>query len=397
MLRLRRFFAEELYFVTIRTVEQRYALDPFACPNAWHTADDGPLDVETRIVMNNRGRACVETTAELVETIARCEQDPEQPRPEVSSATFTDSIPNIVGSVMARGIHLYGVKLYGFVWMGNHGHLLLRAPRHNFADFMCYLNGQIAANVNRYLGRQHQLWARRYAAGQILDEAEELDKLGYILANPQNAGLASAIDNWPGLSSATFFFSDQEQRFLCFDRTSWHNKGRPDNIAPFLSTVNLKHELLPQLEGLKKKALRRLIRKLIKAKAKSSSSAKPRDASDSSFSVRTELVLRTVIPTDRPESAKRNPRKRSIQPLCHTTNPVLRKIYKQWYREFRFAYKKASKEYRCGNTNVEFPPGSFAPSKYPLAQYSRDPDANATLHPTRHNLELAALLMSLAE
>jgi hypothetical protein len=200
------------------------------------------------------------------------------------------------------------------------------------------------------------------------------------------------------LSSATFFFEDDnEQRFLCFDRTSWHNKGCPDNIEPFLSTVKHHHELLPQFYGLDKRTLRRQIRRLIKAKAKPYCSASAKEDSDHLLSVRTQLVVRTVIPTDRPESAKRNPRKRSIQPLCHTTNPVLRKIYKKWYREFRLAYKKASEEYRNGNTNVEFPPGSFAPSKYPLAQYAQDPNANAKLHPTRQNLEMAAALMSLAE
>ncbi len=395
MRRLRRFFSTEIYFVTVRTVEQRYALDPFACPNSWHRADEGPVDLETRREMNLLGRECVETTAELTDEVARYEQDPDQPCVEVSYATFTDSIPNIIGSVMARAIHRYGVKLFGVVWMGNHAHLLLQAPMQNFADFMCYLNGQIAANVNRYLGRQHQLWARRAAVAQVLDETEELEKLGYILANPLNAGIASAVDNWPGLSSATFFTSGQVQRFLCFDRTSWHKKGRPDNIAPFLSTVELRHELLPQLQGLGEKERRRLINKLIKAKTKSSSTSTYEREQDSSLSVRTQLVLRTVLPTDRPESAKRNPRKRSPQPLCHTTNPLLRKLYKQGYREFRLAYKTASIEYRKGNTNVEFPPGAFPPSRFPLAHYARDPDANPILHPTRQNLERAAALASL--
>jgi REP element-mobilizing transposase RayT len=393
MRRLRRFFEQEIFFVTIRTVEQRYALDPYASPNAWHKIDDGPLDLETRLAMNDRGRACVKTTAELTEVIAKREQDPELPGPEVPYATFTDSIPNIIGSIMARATQMYGVRLFGYVWMGNHAHLLVQAPNRNFPDFMCYMNGQIAANINRYLGRQNQLWARRYAAGQILDEAEELDKLAYVLANPQNAGIASAIDDWPGLSSATFFFTNQEQRFLCFDRTTWHNKGRPANIAPFLSTVVLKHDLLPQLQGLSKKAIRRLIRKHLKTKVNSSTASQVN--APSSLSVRTQLVLRTVIPTDRPESAKRNRRKRSPQPLCHTTIPVLYKIYEEWDGEFRVAYKNASKAYRSGETNVEFPPGSFAPSKYPLAKYPSNLDENTALHPTRRNLTRTVLLAAL--
>jgi hypothetical protein len=289
------------------------------------------------------------------------------------------------------------VKLYGFVWMSNHGHLLLQASKEEFSDFMCYLNGQTAFNINRYLGRQDQLWSRRYAAAQVLDEGEELNKLAYILANPQNAGVASAAEHWPGLSSAAFFFGNQEQHFLHFDRTAWHKKNRPDNIAPFLSTAKLEHAVLPQLQHLTKKDRRRFVRKLIKENGKSSSSTANSEQSNLTRSPRTAIALFAVIPTDRPESAKSNQRKRSIQPLCHTTNPVLRKLYKQGYREFRLVYNEASKEYRNGNTNVEFPPGSFPPSRYPRAQHPRALDAWPILHPTRRNLELAAAQLALAK
>jgi putative transposase len=285
------------------------------------------------------------------------------------------------------------VEVYGFVWMSNHGHLLLRAPKDNFADFMAYLNGQIAINVNRFLGREHQLWPRRYAASQVLDEAAELQMLGYLLANPQNAGIANSIDEWPGLSSAMFFFEDFKQRFLCFNRTAWHNKGKPRDIAPFLSTVTLQHQLLPQLSRLDKKNLRRKLRRLIRDQVKPLPTVDTKVDLDPALPVRRQLLTRTFIPTDRPESSKSNLRKRSPQPLCHTTKPSLRKLYKEWHREFCIAYKNSSHKYRLGNTDVEFPPGSFAPSKYPRARYARDPDTKATLHPTRRNLEMAETLM----
>jgi REP element-mobilizing transposase RayT len=268
MRRPRRFLPDEIYFVTIRTVDERFALDAYACPGAWQEADGKQLDFAAKQAMRERGRACVEATEALTEAILFSENAPKAPRPKVPYTTFTDSIRNIIGSCMARGIAMFGVHVYGFVWMSNHVHLLLRAPRGNLAEFMAYLNGQIAVNVNRFLGRKHQLWSRRYAAAQVLDDAAELEMLGYLLANPQNAGLVNSIDEWPGLSSATFFFQQREQRFLCFDRTTWRDEGRPDDIAPFLSTVKLEHKLLPQLSSLDKKELRQRLRHLIKAKVK---------------------------------------------------------------------------------------------------------------------------------
>jgi REP element-mobilizing transposase RayT len=339
--------------------------------------------------MNDRGRACVHATRELTKQIALAEQDDKYARPEVPIAAFTDSIPNITGSCLARGVALYGINLYAFVWMGNHVHLLLQAPLDNFAEFMAYLNGQVAVHVNRFLGRKHQLWARRYAAAQVLDEAEELERLGYILANPQNAGIANSIEEWPGLSSAAFLLQNREQRFLSFNRTAWYEENCPDDIAPFLSTVKLEHKILPQLAKLDSKKLRCKVRRLIRLKVKSLPNTDENIESVSAESeqlrtIRRRFQSRAVIPTDHSTSDKR-----SSQPLCHTTKESLRELYEEWYKNFRSAYADSARQYRLGNTTVEFPPGSFAPSKYPRARYPKDPDKHARLHPTRRNLEIA--------
>ena len=396
MRRLRCFLSTEIYFVTIRTVEERFALSPYACPGAWKLTEGRLLDDEDRKKMNERGRACVDETRALTEQIALAEQDEKHGRPDVPITAFTDSIVNIIGSCLARGVEKFGISLYAFVWMSNHGHLLIQAPQDNFAEFMAYLNGQIAVNVNRFLGRRHQLWARRYAAAQVLDEAEELERLGYILANPQNAGIANSIKKWPGLSSAPFLLKNQEERFLCFDRTAWYENGRPDDIAPFLSTVKLEHKILPQLAKLDQKKLQRKVRRLIRASDKPLSMASENAGSalpetDPWRPIRRRFQARTVIPTDRPTSSKR-----SSQPLCHTMKPSLRERYEEWYQAFRIAYADSSRQYKLGNTSVEFPPGSFAPSKYPRARYASDPNKLAILYPTRRNLEIADALASYA-
>lgn len=389
----RQFLADEIYFVTIRTVEQRYALDPYACPSAWILADGRELGLDEKQRMRAHGRACVEQMQVLTDAIAEAEQDPKMSRPVVSLEMFTDSIPNIIGSCMARGVEMFGVEIFGYVWMSNHGHLLLRAPKGNFADYMTYVNGQIAVNVNRFLDRKHALWGRRYAAAQVLDEAAELEMLGYLLANPQNAGIADSIEEWAGLSSASFFFEDRKQRFLSFNRTNWHTAGRPQNIAPYLSTTELEHKLLPQLSKLDRKTLRRKIRRLIKKHVKVLPTSEVETEVEPMMSVRRQLLARTVIPTDRPTASKNAPRKYSSrQPLCHTTNPALHRVYRAQRREFRWHYEKSSAAYRSGNVKVIFPPGSFAPSRYPQAQYASDPDAIISLHPTRKNLEMAARL-----
>lgn len=390
MRRHRCFLPTEVYFVTIRTVEERYALSPFGCPGAWSLAEGRVLDERERDAMHARGRDCITRTNALTQEIARFERG-ELPGPiEVPITEFTNSIPNIIGSCLARAVENFGVHLYAFVWMSNHGHLLLRAPNNNLPEFMTYLNGQIALEVNRFLGRRHQLWPRRYSAAPVLDEAMERELLGYILANPQNAGLVESIEQWSGVSSASFLLQNRTEPFLRFDRTAWHEHGRPTNIAPFLSTTELKHTLLPQLETLEEEELVEKVLELIRRKLNQPQKPdhvtrkylhknKRRDV------VRRRLEKRAVIPTDRPAYSER-----SSQPLCHTTNPFLRECYEKWHRAFRVAYRASANRYKKGDVRIEFPPGSFAPSKYPAAQYAADRDKFPILHPTRRNLEIAA-------
>lgn len=135
MRRLRRFLPDEIYFVTIRTVEERFAVEPHACPGAWQKAEEDYLDLDAKRAMHERGRACVEATDALTEAIGLAESDEKVPRLNVPYTTFTDSIPNIIGSCMARGVQMFGVHLYGFVWMSNHGHLLDVHPK-NSCEFV---------------------------------------------------------------------------------------------------------------------------------------------------------------------------------------------------------------------------------------------------------------------
>lgn len=395
MRRLRCFLPTEVYFVTIRTVEERYALDPYACPNAWTIAEGKQLEFSDKQAMRDSGQECIKNTQTLVDAIAKYEKEPtKEPCPVVPINTFTDSIPNIVGSVLARGVDMFGIHLYGVVALSNHMHMLLRAPRGNLADFMAYVNGQIATNVNRLLGRKHQLWSRRYAAAPVLDEKAELERLGYLLANPANAGVADSIVEWIGVSSAPFLFQQDEQRFVCFDRTAWYEAGRPEDIGPFLSTAVLAHKLLPQFLNLQMKRVQRKVRRAIKAQLKPLPVVEMKSAIDPAFRARRTLLCRTVVPPERPDASKKNPRKRSPQPLFHTTHAPLGHLYRQWYRVFCAAYKTSALEYRAGNTDVEFPSGSFAPSKYPLARYSTMPDSKPSVALTRRNLEMACVLVS---
>ncbi len=347
------------------------------------------LDHETRLNMVRRGQDCIRETEVLMQQIADAELH-QKPLPQVSHTTFTDSIPNIIGSWLARGVQRFRIKLYGFVAMSNHVHMLVQAPCGNLAEFMAYFNGQMAREVNRFLGRRHQLWARRYAAAQVLDEPAELERLLYILANPQKAGIVDTIEQWAGMSSAAFLLKNQSQRFLCFDRTRWCDEGQPDEIGPYLSTVELEHDVLPQLRKYTVKERQARLTQMLRERERAIAQVNVgHDRDDSILRAHHRAKVTLIVPTDRPVSPKRSP-----QPLCHTTSLALFKVFARWFRLFMYAYRRSAQAYMRGDVGVEFPHGAFAPSKFPQARYPKEPDTSGLPHLTRMNLHRTSMVLA---
>jgi len=363
----------DLYFVTIRTVDAQFALHPYSCPGAWRRVLPGvALDPEERHAMNIEGEECVRRTEQLTEQVAAAEQGLAK-LPVITIDYFTNSVPNILGSRLAQGVDRYGIELHAFVYMSNHVHLVVQAPRGNLDEFMAYVNGQSARDLNRFLDRAHQFWARRYSAAPILDSGAELERLLYTLMNPQNASLVCSPQEWPGLSSAPFLFEGRTQRFLCFDRARWHRNDRPKDIGPYLSTMELRHALLPHLWDVSVHNRAALLHELIHQQ-------KVMKQLDTTSEPRAPLApskLLEVVPTDRPKNPKRSP-----QPLCHTTSLELYKVFARKRREYNHVCREVSKAYMQGEVGREFPAGAYAPAKFPKARY---PDA-----PERSNLPYLA-------
>lgn len=335
--------------------------------------------------MARLGQACVRETEALTQRIADAEAGNAK-LPDVNLSSFSDSIPNIVGSWLARAVCKYQIKLYGFVAMSNHLHMLVQAPLGNLSEFMAYLNGRIAREVNRFLGRRHQLWARRYAAGQVLDEPAEMERLFYILSNPQKAGLVHSIEQWPGVSSAPFLLEGRNQRFLSFNRSQWYRDGRPSNIAAYLSTIELNHEILPQLQRMGAEERRVFLENGLRTARNERLNAHFQDAQgdeDRKALLRDDIAPN--VPTDRPEKPKQSP-----QPLCHTTVPELLRAFVKVYRQFVHFCQERGREYKAGYIHVLFPPGAFAPSRFPIARVADDSEKDNLPSLTRDRIRQIA-------
>lgn len=90
----------------------------------------------------------------------------------------------------------YGVRIYAYVLMGNHYHLLVGTPEGNLTSFMHAAQAHYSNYHNRRHGRVGHLFQGRYKA-LIVDRDSYLVGLSrYIHLNPLRAGLVERPEQW---------------------------------------------------------------------------------------------------------------------------------------------------------------------------------------------------------
>ena len=104
------------------------------------------------------------------------------------------------GLALAR--HLDDLLCHAYCLMENHYHLLVETPRANLDDAMQRLNGTYAMRFNRHHERSGHVFQGRYGAKLIIDDDYAFTVVRYIAANPVQAGVCAAPEEWPWSSYA---------------------------------------------------------------------------------------------------------------------------------------------------------------------------------------------------
>ena len=363
--------ANQPYECSTRTVNEQFLLNPFAAPGRLAAKYDnrGPgdskkLERDARIAEQN-----AERLLELIQKLKAWRQGTAD-EPIVTVDTLPETVNNIIGAWLAKAIDHTKVDFYGFVVLDNHPHHLLSHQEGKLEAFFQYFDGQVARALNRFHGRHHQLWSRRYSAIPVLDETADIQRLLYILTNPQKANLVDTIGEWPGLSSAKFYLGGDDtvdNEFLFFDRTAWHYAKKPKNIARFLQVVRVKYAVLPALAHMAEPDRKEFVGRLIgeresELRTKRQSEGKQVLGKDGLMKVDTKA---------RPKQPKRGP-----MPLCLCSDAELtllfitaRYCYEAVYRDLTQAYREAEQVYE-----LELPLGAYPPPKLLRYRHPADPE-----------------------
>lgn len=284
----------------------------------------------------------------------------------------------IIESVLARYAEIHDVELLGWMFMGNHFHLLARSRSLRLPDFMRDLQRKISGEVqNLREDWNSSVFPTRYNDQPVLDDAAVRRTLNYTLMNPVRAGLVRHPTDWPGVSSVELHRTGEPREVEYIDRRQLRRLRRKadddEQVDPSRAarTYELQVTNPPSLAD----------RTIAEAGAEIFSDLE----SLCRAWVDTQRLegegfagpdrVRNQDPLARPDEPPEAP-----EPLCHTTSTERREEYRTKLQNVTTRYRKALEQWRKGVRAVSFPPGTYPPGwleAVPYASGMAEPSADA--------------------
>jgi putative transposase len=98
---------------------------------------------------------------------------------------------------LLRVCEAYGWTLHAHCLLPNHYHLIVEASQRQLSAGMHRLNGRYAQRFNQRYDRVGHVFQNRFSS-YIIETEEHFDRaLGYVAANPVEAGLCDRVEDWP--------------------------------------------------------------------------------------------------------------------------------------------------------------------------------------------------------
>jgi putative transposase len=115
-----------------------------------------------------------------------------------------------------------GIRLYGYVLMPEHVHLLMSEPE---CGLLCGALQALKISVARRAGGG-TMWQRRYYDRNVSDHEEFVEKLRYIHRNPVTRGLCARPQQWPWSSFQHYLTAETSVVEIESEWTAMRREGR---------------------------------------------------------------------------------------------------------------------------------------------------------------------------
>jgi REP element-mobilizing transposase RayT len=263
----------------------------------------------------------------------------------------------VIRGVLARAARLAGLAVHAPVFLSNHYHLLVSVvDSQQLAQFMNYLNSNLAREAGRLVGWREKFWGRRFQAVIVSDEEEaQVGRLAYVLAQGVKEGLVASPVDWPGVHCAQALTEGSAISGRWHNRTL-ETKARRKGLAlepqAFVEQESLQLTPLPCWKSLPPEESRARVQQLIEA---IEADARLQQEETGKAPLGADAVC-LQNPHHEPNRMKKGP-----APLVHAVAPAVRRSLRKAYFAFREAYRYAANRLRAGATDFEFPVGAFPP------------------------------------
>ena len=260
------------------------------------------------------------------------------------------------------------MKICAVSFLSNHYHLLVvPESEKQLAEFMQFVNSNIARQLGRLHRWKEHFWSRPYQAIPVSDEPKaQIERLRYILEQGVKEGLVERPSDWPGVQSVNELAHGRPRFYgVWHERTAEYLSRRyaagetKVRRRDFLTRETVEFSPLPCLEGQERKqwglAVGGLVREIVRE-------ARTHRETTGSTVVGAQRILEQD-PHDQPRRIQRSP-----APLVHAVAAEVYADMRDHYRSFLERYKEAAGRLRAG-LEFRFPPGCFPPpaSFIPLA------------------------------
>ena len=245
------------------------------------------------------------------------------------------------------------LRLHGVCAMSNHLHLVVHDQGGELAAWASFFLGNLARAVNRLRKRSGTFFERRYSAEPILDDEALIDRIVYVVTNPVKAALCKRASQWPGVVLWARAGAPTEHDVSWIDREA---RRRAIATAPKVDRAEaeriqgqLRIDPLPQQGAGSSGDLEEAIR------------SREQELESQRRIERRALLPFAKILTQSWHAAPRSP-KRAPRPLCHASDPALRRAFIESFRDFTALFREAAERLKRG-ARAAFPDWSYPPGR----------------------------------
>ncbi len=268
----------------------------------------------------------------------------------------TPKLTDIILGVLGRAQRLYGMNIHAFVFLSNHYHMLVSpTSTKQLADFMCFVDTNIAKEAGKLANWKGAFWAGRYSAIVVSsEEPAQIGRLQYVLSNGCKEGLVARAQDWTGASTASALMEGMNTLSgHWYDRTKEYRARQAGRTELFVVPETVTLSSLPCWAHLESTERLLLMRQMV-GEIEDATEKMHRENGSSLLGM--DKVLQRH-PHSRPKDFAPSP-----APLFHVASKRVRRLLVEAYSTFAENYRHAAERLKAGDLQVSFPAGSFPPA-----------------------------------